>query len=832
MSIDTNLFSVEVDTTEMEWGQIPNQNFNAGIINHPMMLIQNLTSGIQIYRRGGNPNTNPDFRIRGFSSFVGKNEPLIIIDGFRNASLDNIDPNDIEKIEVLKDGLSAGVYGWEGDNGVIKITTKSRMKEEPTRLTFKHQIGIAIKNDPLTIFTADEFLDRGGLDLGSKVDYQEEISRTGLNFVNHLAYSGSLNKINYRISGTARNIGGVLKNSGFEKYNGRLSLNTKLMNDKLNISVHSAITSSRHKLGFEEAFRYAASFNPTAPILAKDAPFPFNEETYGGYFQTICLFDSYNPVALIQQNESTTNKFGYSLFGTIELLLSSNVSMHINGGFENNSLVGVEKYPSTSLFRLFSFNENHLATINKQNNEFRNNQLELFFKYNKKLNKSEIFYSIGMVLNNQYVKENNNLFRKISAEDFETETTDISTLSNSKYYFNEPRRVGGFTHARIKINNLSFDTKVKASKDEFKNDINYYGSFGAQLQIYKNTALHTNYNLGSIYTSFKPNTFIQEILPKRSEFNIGVSIASKSFGINANYYYRSFKNALRERPVDIFTNINSAYYSDYNFLTGGLEVDSYLKFKIGTVNFNTSINASTYSTKMLGPELYEIGYTYVGGPGFGSANIHFLEEGEEIGQIVGLKMIGVDEFGNAVYEDFNNNGIIDVYYGPSQESDIVKLGRGLPIFELGIKQFVSYRDWFCNVSFGGTFGHSLLDINGLINQNNQYSSFYNSVKKKGEPVYNNFRISSLNVNSANYISLNNLSIGKEFENFQLSLNIQNVILFTNYSGSSPVPAIYDAESTLFGNLSDFDHISMSPGVDRRNYYAQSNIYTLSLILDM
>ncbi len=86
--------------------------------------LQGKAAGVQIVNASGAPGKSASIQIRGYSS-NSKTEPLIIVDGLKVASLDYLDPENIESIEVLKDGASAAIYGIEAGNGVILVTTKS-----------------------------------------------------------------------------------------------------------------------------------------------------------------------------------------------------------------------------------------------------------------------------------------------------------------------------------------------------------------------------------------------------------------------------------------------------------------------------------------------------------------------------------------------------------------------------------------------------------------------------------------------------------------------------------------------------------------------------------
>ena len=88
------------------------------------MVLQGKTAGVQLFTNSARPGAAPAVRIRGISS-NGTSDPLYVVDGRITNSINNIDPNDIESMEVLKDAASAAIYGARAGNGVILITTKS-----------------------------------------------------------------------------------------------------------------------------------------------------------------------------------------------------------------------------------------------------------------------------------------------------------------------------------------------------------------------------------------------------------------------------------------------------------------------------------------------------------------------------------------------------------------------------------------------------------------------------------------------------------------------------------------------------------------------------------
>src|SRR5690606_4265025 len=99
-------------------------------------------AGVNIAQTRNVPGAAPTITVRGPGSISASNDPLIVIDGFPGGSFNNINMNDVESIEVLKDASSAAIYGSRGSGGVIIITTKSGSKGKP-KINVNTYVGIA-----------------------------------------------------------------------------------------------------------------------------------------------------------------------------------------------------------------------------------------------------------------------------------------------------------------------------------------------------------------------------------------------------------------------------------------------------------------------------------------------------------------------------------------------------------------------------------------------------------------------------------------------------------------------------------------------------------------
>ena len=337
---------------------IDSKDFNQGVINDPAQLLQGKVPGLSIYNRGGDPNSTPTIRIRGLSTIGANTEPLVVIDGVIGASLENVDPNDIENISVLKDGSAAAIYGTRGSNGVILVTTKGGKKGSPAKLTYNVQGAASTKQREVKVLSSDAFKSFGN-NLGSSTNWLDEVTRTGYSQIHNLSLGGATDKTNYRFSLNYRGVDGILKKSGFEQFNARANVSSLVLDDKLKLNFNFSLTDRDSDFSFNEALRYATTYNPTAPIYASQATaLPVSTTKYGGYFE-LDLFDNFNPVSIINQNINVGEKktLNYNVSATYSI--TDQIDLTANLAQQQTSEFNGEYYRSTSYFR--GINRNGLA---------------------------------------------------------------------------------------------------------------------------------------------------------------------------------------------------------------------------------------------------------------------------------------------------------------------------------------------------------------------------------------------------------------------------------------------------------------------------------------
>lgn len=205
--------------------------------------IQGKAAGVQIQRTSGSPDGDLRVRIRGTNSLQGNNSPLYVIDGVLGGNMSSLNVNDIQSIEVLKDASATAIYGSQGSNGVILVTTKSA-KAGKTSWSFNAKTGFDSlikeidKADPVEFMQISNLALPGAFSQediakfqnnpGLGTDWFDEVFRTGLNQDYQLSAQGGSENMRYYVSGTYTNIEAIVKNDDYERMGVRSNLNFNL----------------------------------------------------------------------------------------------------------------------------------------------------------------------------------------------------------------------------------------------------------------------------------------------------------------------------------------------------------------------------------------------------------------------------------------------------------------------------------------------------------------------------------------------------------------------------------------------------------------------------
>ena len=316
------------------------EDFNAGVKSNPVGLLQGKVAGLNIINNSSDPTSGGySIQIRGFSTLDkgAGSSPLYIVDGIPVNNIDNIAPEEIASMDVLKDGSAAAIYGTRGTNGVILITTKrgEGFSDTPTtQVEYSGYVSTSWINASTGMATPDEFInlekttdgkviptlyyqhtkfDDKGVPTDSvlnRTNWMKELTRTAAITHNHnLAITGSHKNFNYRASVAFKNAEGIAKNNNRQEVMAKIAAQQKALNGWLNLQYDMSYMHYRNDY-FCGDFKMAATLNPTYPIYNID----------GTYFKPTGTGLS-NPVENMNQKESYQdgNYFRGSVKATVNI---------------------------------------------------------------------------------------------------------------------------------------------------------------------------------------------------------------------------------------------------------------------------------------------------------------------------------------------------------------------------------------------------------------------------------------------------------------------------------------------------------------------------------
>jgi TonB-dependent starch-binding outer membrane protein SusC len=372
--------------------------------------LQGRAAGVQVMTNSGQPGAATTVRVRGTNSILGNNEPLYVIDGiqvtqgenetvffvgnggnrgaYRTSPLANLNPADIESIEILKDASATAIYGNRGANGVVLVTTKKGKKGE-AKIDYEYSEGfktLAKKVDVMNLqdyarFNNEQALVQGKTprpefanpaSLTGGTDWQDAIFETGRVSNHNLSISGGSDNLNYYVSGNYNTDKGPVLNSWMDRAAFRANVAGKVKN-WANFGNNLTFGQSKTKYVMSNSVDSPIFLSllkaPDIDIYDENGDFigvkPGQDVAGGGIFQA-------NPIALTKDRDSRKNKFNVYNNLYVDLVykdLTLKTEFNVLADFTND-------YAYYSKAKYAGF-ENNTSLLNEANSmqtgyEFRN----------------------------------------------------------------------------------------------------------------------------------------------------------------------------------------------------------------------------------------------------------------------------------------------------------------------------------------------------------------------------------------------------------------------------------------------------------------------------
>lgn len=868
------------------------EDFNKGNVVNPAQLLQGKVAGLSITKAGGNPNGGFDIRLRGLSTFGANSSPLIVLDGVIGASLENVDPNDIQSIDVLKDGSAAAIYGARGSSGVILITTNKRNNREGTTNVSINTYGTLDQaTNMIDVLTPEEFVARGGTDFGSRTDWRQELIQNAYSYSTNASVSGGFNNTNYLASVNYRDNQGVAKGVENKRLNARLNIRQGALNNRLRFNVNLSMTDEDQQNINNNAFRYATIYNPTAPIFeTQDDPtaYALAQSKYGGYFQRN-LTDYLNPVAVSKQ-QKFVNQIKSNLFSTlVEFDILSNLTLSaqysqdsrnsLQGNFWAKADYGVGVGAGGSAQRI----------TNDRVRKIFESTLRYETDLGKKLNMT-LLGGVGFqsTKNQGFNARSRQFLFDTGWDNLGGGSIRVGNNTELSSYANEDQLNSLFGRANFNYNNaFFFSASVRAET---------YSGFGLNNQtgVFPAFSLGSDFNklfdMGDVISQFKPRVsfgitgnlppsptlaigafsngnrvdldgdplttgdvyvgIIQSSNPNqdlkwesKQELNFGIDFGlfSDKLTGSVDYYIRNISDLLFNVPVAAgtpnqfdpgrFNTVASTWINLADLRAAGFEFAlGVTAINIGAVKWTPNVNFTIYDkTKIVSFSNGDLGFDELRYATPGSPGQNSNPIiYNRVGQTLG------DTYG-PILEGVTEDG--KYILSTDKPDDWVKVGNGLPKGEFGFANNFVYKQWNFSFFIRGVWGHTLYNsFRGFYENADSGSNAYNSVitdKTPTTPLITSIpTYNSSYVENASFVKLDNLELGYNFKT-----KSQNVSSFRVYFAAQNLFTItgytgIDPEARLTDTNDGNGFTSaLSPGIERMSTYFQTRSLTLGLSLN-
>lgn len=856
-------------------------------VSSPDRLLQGVVAGAQVTQASGQPGGSVSIRVRGGTSINAGNEPLYVIDGFPvyngDASVDagitngpginplsGLNPSDIESIDVLKDASATAIYGSRGANGVILITTKRGSKGRSSvdyngyygLQEVARKIGVlnarewgALKNDALKDsgkqpFYTDEELGQ----LGEGTDWQSAAFREAKTQNHSISVSSGNDKTRVLLSGNYFTQDGIIINSGFNRYAGKLNVDQEV-SAKFKIGAYLNGSLTKAVVAPNGIVPNILGMVPVVPVWDEKGNFTANSS----FGSTVA-----NPIATLslQTNTTKTSRFLLNSFGEYKLAEGLTAKVSLGADIINNKQ---NRYlPSTLYESLPGGNASigSLSTLNWLNENTLNYRRSLGEKHNfdiligntqqKSSTEAYIagssnFVSDAFTYNNlasgtvistpsssniQWVLQSFLARINYSYDNRYLLTLTVRTDGSSR--FGRNNKWGTFPSAafswRISNENFLKDTK-QISSLKFRASAGVTGN--QEIDPYRSLSRLSSYQYtfnNTLVTGLATSSFSNPDLTweKTAQYNLGIDLElfSSRIQLTSDVYHKRTSDLLLEVPVPYSSSLASAFQNLGIVRNNGVELGLRTLNLKGSFDWTTNLVFSANRNKIL--SLGGAPYFFVTDPASPTTlPTQIIKVGESVGAFYMYETDGVDPAtGLQKYRDLNGDKLI------TQDADRKIVGSSQPKFLAGITNTFRYKNLDLSVFLNASYGNKIFNwtranlelgtgytgaVSTLLNRwtpTNTVTDVHKAIENPAVTISDRF------VEDGSFIRLKNVAIGYNlskrvisragFNAVRIYVSGSNLATWTDYTG-------YDPEVNTNGQN------SISSGMDRGAYPSASTI---------
>ena len=853
-------------------------NFVKGAVKDVGQLIQGKVAGLAITNPNGDPTGSTQIRLRGTNTIGGANTaPLVLIDGIPG-ELGTVAPEDVESVDVLKDGSAAAIYGTRGTNGVILITTKQAKGVDINQVEYNGYVSTSLIAKKLDMLNADEFRTLyPDQDHGADTDWIDEISRTPISHVHNLSLMGGNSKTNYIANLNYASRQGIMKKSDFESFQGRIEVTHRMFDDKLKLKFGlfgkknqmESTTSGGSFRGW--VYGQATRRNPTDPVRNED----------GTWNENVSKFEYENPLALLYEAEGNVKKTQLRYNGNIvynpikDLTLSavfSYIRDNMNRGYgETLSHISAlrDGLAGWSSVGAYTKMEKLMELTAQYNKEIGAHKFSVLGGYSYNETDFEELWIDNYGFQDDYFGGWHNIGIGSALKDGKANIGSKKTPTNLIGFFG--RATYSFKNRYLLMGALRYE-----GASQLWGADNAWGLFPSvsvgwriteeafmkNQKIFDDLKLRVGYGVtgsqpkdpflgvamlkyGSY--AFVNGNWIQTIVPasnpnpdlkweEKKETNIGLDFVSWGGRLSGSidYYNRDVDGLIYEYGVPTPPNLyNKTMANGGTMRNRGVEVlVTVVPVQNKDFEWSTTGTFSLNSNKLisLSGSIFKSDYDYfnTGTVEYSGqvADSHRVQVGESIGNFYGFKVVDVDSEGRWIYEDRNGELVNykDFTHAPEDKHVI---GNGLPKWYAGWNNTLRYKNFDLNVTMRGAFGFQIINGGRMNYENVKNSRFENRLKSVNDLVFGKHTLSpevepefnSYYVEDGDYWKIDNITLGYSFG--QVGKYIKSLRIYGSVLNALTITGYkgIDPEVSTDG---------LTPGYDTRDRYPSVRSFTFGV----
>jgi len=748
---------------------------NGGVISNAAQAIQGRAAGVQVSQTNAAPGGQTIVRIRGGNSIKSTNEPLYVVDGFPSETGKDINPNDIDDIQILKDASSTAIYGARGANGVVMITTKRGKSGKPAiqydgyygtqKIVKEYDKMNGLENMQVTNAKAIEkgqpaFYTAEDLASGRNANWFQLTTRPGMVQSHNLSVSGGTAEDRVALSGNYFRQDGALKNTNFERYSVRLNYDRQFTK---HFKTGASVYGSHAYTNFKTYDGNIVPSNVMYGVLTASPAIPvYNADGTYARFK-----GRDNPLAWLMAptNDRYENKMNINVYADYEIL--DGLNFRVNGGTEYTTTK-----EGTYLPRDLVDGEKVGGKASVNDLGFTRNLVEGYFTYKKVFNKIHSFNLVaGASYQSDAYSKHYSLVQKFSTDAFlyhnleagterlQNISLDIPTKMASIYgrlnYSLKDKYLATFTFRRDGSSRFGGNNRFgafpsgsiawRASEEDFIKDLNIFsnlkvrGGYGLTGNdrigdyIYMSLFGPTNVSLGEGSASYGgtvitrlPNEDLQWENTAQLDIGIDMGFFNNRVSATIDYYRKKTNKLIFDMPIGDWNGFATQTVNAGSIENKGVELSINTENIINhAFTWNTTLNIAYNKQNCLdlGGRPYVITQTanLYGGRGMDFTK---LAPGQELSTFFGYVYDGVIKTGEAhtaqpsskpgdpKFKDISGpDGKPD---GIIDANDRTYLGHANPHWIYGINNNFAYKGFELNIFLQGALDYSLYNATALV----------------------------------------------------------------------------------------------------------------------